>query len=57
MPCSLCKTQANRSYTHSRTSTHRKLLFKKMKELKQASIDKHGIFIWNEDDSNIEDKK
>ena len=55
--CDLCKNQANRSYSHSRTPQHRKLLFKKMKELKQASIDKHGIFIWNEDDSNVEDKK
>ena len=55
--CDLCKNNSARTLTHSRTSQHRKLLFKKMKELKQASIDKHGIFIWNEDDSNVEDKK
>ena len=51
MPCSLCKTQANRTYTHSRTSQHRKLLFKKMKEIKKNSVDRYGIFIWKEDDN------
>lgn len=54
--CILCNSNVNRSYTHSRTSYHRKLLFKKMKELKQRSVEKYGIFIW-EGESDVKDKK
>ena len=54
--CDLCKNQANRSYSHSRTPQHRKLLFKKMKEKKIKAIKKYGIFIWKEE-PNIKDKK
>ena len=53
--CDLCKNQANRSYSHSRTPQHRKLLFKKMKEKKIKAIKKYGIFIWKEE-PNIKDK-
>jgi len=48
--CDLCGNSFNRSYTHSRTSHHRKLLFKKMKELKRKSMEKYGIFIWESEE-------
>jgi hypothetical protein len=51
MPCSICKNNSARTYTHSRTSQHRKLLFKKMKDLKARSVDKYGVYIWKEDDN------
>lgn len=30
--CDLCKNKQNRNYTHSKTTLHKKLLFKLMKE-------------------------
>jgi hypothetical protein len=48
MPCEICKNNSNRNYTHSRTSIHRKLLFKKMKQLKEKNVDRYGVYIWND---------
>ena len=44
--CQLCKS-GNRSYTHSRTSYHKKLLFKIMKEKKRIAIEKDGWYKYN----------
>jgi hypothetical protein len=43
MPCELCGS-GNRSYTHSKSSYHKKKLFQIMKEKKQRAIDKYGYF-------------
>lgn len=53
MPCEICKSNVHRSYTHSRTSFHRKILFKLMKKKKEESIEKYGIFIFEDDDNEV----
>ena len=44
--CNLCNNSVARTYTHSRTRIHRKLLFAKMKKLKTQSVAKYGYFKW-----------
>lgn len=48
MPCSICKNNSFRSYTHSKGKHHRKLLLKRMKEIKEENTDRWGIFTWPE---------
>ena len=43
-------------YSKCRASYYKKNLFKKMKEKKQISEDRYGIFIW-EEEPNVKDKK
>lgn len=43
MTCQICG-HSNRSYSHSRTGYHKKLLFKIMSEKKRIAIDKYGYF-------------
>ena len=43
MTCELCKSGV-RSYSHSKSSYHKKLLFKRMKEKKRIAIETHGFF-------------
>ena len=43
MACELCGS-GNRSYSHSRTGYHKRLLFKRMKEKKQRAIELYGWF-------------
>ena len=51
--CDLCKNNLKRSYTHSITRQHKKLLLKKMKEKKTQSIAKYGFFIWTQSSEPI----
>ena len=43
MTCELCGS-GSRSYTHSKSSYHKKLLFKIMSEKKRIAIEKYGWF-------------
>ena len=47
--CDLCKNHVVRSYSHSRTSHHKKMLFKLMQKKKIQSIEKFGYFKWEAD--------
>ena len=42
--CDLCNNSVPRTYIHSRTYIHKKLLFKKMKEIKAEAIAKYGYY-------------
>lgn len=44
--CDLCNNDAPRTYTHSRTSQHKKLLRKLMKKKKADAIAKYGYYKW-----------
>ncbi|MEY3393469.1 MAG: hypothetical protein RL498_389 [Pseudomonadota bacterium] len=46
MPCELCRNNMARTYSHSRTPTHKKMLFAKLLEKKKKAIEKYGYFKW-----------
>ena len=46
MGCELCNNNSVRNYYHIMSSYHRKNLLKKMRALKEASIQKWGYFKW-----------
>ena len=46
MPCEICKNQSFRNYTHSKGKHHRKLLLKRMKQIKEENTDRYGLFFY-----------
>ena len=44
--CEICKNDVPRTYTHSRTTHHKKLLMKLMKAKKADAILKYGYYKW-----------
>ena len=41
--CELCRNTQNRTYAHSRTSAHFKLLLKLFKDIKEKKIPNHPL--------------
>ena len=42
--CEICQNNASRTYTHSRTREHKKLLLLRMKKKKELAIKTFGFF-------------